>query len=357
MAKITADYTNCLTVQERLLAKMYGRTAGVLLYKIHYWIEKKAGEEVGGTRWVFNTAEGWAEQVYVSARQIQNIVSKLLKDGIIKIAKLHKNKWNRTNFYTINYDLLFKRISEFCNSNKPTKTAEETETLVGEPVEQAQSLNLSTISELQTFVADSVEAKAPANNQSNTTVQDMVRVWNECLGEKAKARPNLQLSPLLVSAFKTKFGSSLVEWGNYCEQLKSSSYIMGKTFNLSISWALSFSTVDRIRNCELGVMRTAEINKPAVDSDVDVEKSKLEKEINALDATPLVKAVISQVLKEVGTAECKAYFLPSTFEETKGKVIITAANDWAKRHISDNYNWLIDKIKKTCSIEIGFGLM
>lgn len=342
VAKLTNDYSKRSAVTQPLLVKMYGRTAGMLLHKIHYWSEKKEGTEINGERWVFNTAEEWADQVYVSPRQIKRTVSTLLEAGVIKIAKLHKNKWNRTNFYTIDYELLLKRISEFCNSNRPTKetpVAEQSKT--PHMAEQAQSLD--TAKELQTFVTESAEVKAPAN----TTVQDMVRVWNECLGEKAQAKLNLEVSPLLVSAFKNKFGSSLGEWRNYCEQLKSSSYIMGKAFNLSINWALKFSTIDRIRGGWLGVVRTSQSNE--TEHSVNDEKAKLENELNGT-----VKAVKLHILEKVENNEFRSYFTPSTFEEMNGKVIITAANAFAQRQLNDKYGYLVDSVKTTCCVDLVF---
>lgn len=339
--KLTADYSKCSTaadIKEKHLLVAYGRTAGVFLRQLNYWTRKKAGTEVAGERWIFKTAEEWAEELHMSARQVQNIISKLSKDGVIKIAKLHKNKWNRTNFYTIDYELLLKRIQEACNSNRPSKQAEQT--LVSDAVEQVHSIN----NELEKFVSEPEEVKAPANN---TTVQDMVRVWNECLGEKAQARLNFELSPLLVSAFKTKFGSSLGEWRNYCEQLKSSSYIMGEAFNLSINWALKFSTIDRIRGGWLGVVRTSQSNE--TEHSVNDEKAKLENELNGT-----VKAVKLHILEKVENSEFRSYFTPSTFEEMNGKVIITAANAFAQRQLNDNYGYLVDSVKATCGVDLVF---
>ncbi|MEI6628583.1 MAG: hypothetical protein WCN27_04190, partial [Alphaproteobacteria bacterium] len=118
-------------LSQPVLIKQFGRTDAQLLSQLHYWLTKKGtlGCNNNGVRWVYNSADAWAEQLGISPRQVQRIVKKLTDLGVLLVEKLSVNKYNRTNHYTIDYDSLqtiledraskepsYKPITTFCRN-------------------------------------------------------------------------------------------------------------------------------------------------------------------------------------------------------------------------------------------------
>lgn len=102
-----------------VLAQLIGLHEAVLLNQINYWIEiyKKQEENcpetsrhfIDGCWWVYNTYEDWHEQLpYISAKTIQRSLENLEKKGLIVSAKHNKANYDRTKWYTIDYDALDK---------------------------------------------------------------------------------------------------------------------------------------------------------------------------------------------------------------------------------------------------------
>jgi hypothetical protein len=92
--------------------------------------------------------------------------------------------------------------------------------------------------------------------ERRSTAQDMVDIWNNEVSinkESNKTKLNRAISKYLVASFKYKFNEDLDTWRQYCRLIASSSYLMGKGFNLSLTWVLKFTTIDRILAGELGV--------------------------------------------------------------------------------------------------------
>lgn len=89
------------------LANKIGLNESIVLQQIHYWLAY-AKKEYDGKKWIYKTFEHWHEQDFHfwSERTIQRIFKKLIDIGLLLSKKLAINKYNRVNFYTIDYEKL-----------------------------------------------------------------------------------------------------------------------------------------------------------------------------------------------------------------------------------------------------------
>jgi hypothetical protein len=105
------------------LATVIGLNEALVLQQIHYWIEKSK-IIVNNKKWVYNTFEEWHKQFpFWSLRTLKNVFKSLQNQELIVAEKLSKDKFNKTNYYTINYDLLTKIDEEI--AAKKRKEIEE----------------------------------------------------------------------------------------------------------------------------------------------------------------------------------------------------------------------------------------
>jgi hypothetical protein len=88
------------------LACAIGLQEAIVLQQMHYWLSHSKFVH-DDRHWVYNTYEDWAKQFpFWKPETIRKIIAKLRGDGLIDIAKLSDNPWDKTNYYAINYAVL-----------------------------------------------------------------------------------------------------------------------------------------------------------------------------------------------------------------------------------------------------------
>lgn len=87
------------------LAKEIGVNEAIFLQQLHYWLTSSSAKEINGRLWVYNTQEEWQEQLSCfSFRTMQRIIKSCKDKGLIEFNTFNKLSYDRTKWYTINYD-------------------------------------------------------------------------------------------------------------------------------------------------------------------------------------------------------------------------------------------------------------
>ena len=94
------------------LATKIGLNEAMFLQQLHYWIDRSK-HEMEGHRWIYNTIEEWCSQFpFWSRRTIIRIISGLERQRLILTANYNRKGFDRTKWYTVNYELLAKLEAE-----------------------------------------------------------------------------------------------------------------------------------------------------------------------------------------------------------------------------------------------------
>lgn len=91
------------------LAKAIGLNEAIVLQQLHYWISNpKVGKEHDGMRWVYNSVREWQEDNFPfwSEATIKRALASLRENGIVFAENLNRAEYDRTLWYTINYEAL-----------------------------------------------------------------------------------------------------------------------------------------------------------------------------------------------------------------------------------------------------------
>lgn len=330
------------------LAKILGRGGAIFLQKLYYWMKSDSGITHKDKKWIFNTFEEWADQIGYSVRQTKRIISHLNDLGIIWIEKLSPKKSDRTNYYTVNRERLDELLREKLSEEKYSNFQDEKAQSKGKngtmyiskntdiDTENNKSMDPLKNSEdklSRDFLPKDQFPQGPQEGLSlkRTTAQDMLDCWNKLL-PKAKAQMNKDLAKKLVAALKYKFDLDLSKWEKYCLKIKSSDYLMGDSFTLSLYWGLKFSTIDRLERGEFGV------------KDIPVNSAQticeIENEINLLKEEEACKEVRRKLLKIYGP-EKYCSWIKKLFFHVKGEsVYFRAPSKFVEDYIKRNFQEL-----------------
>lgn len=94
-----------------------------MLQQMHYWLLKSANEFTG-VKWFYKTLEEWqTEFPFWSAMTIRRTLGSLEKQKIIKIGNFNKKKFDKTKWYTIDY----QRVNRRCVQNEQTMCSDCTD--------------------------------------------------------------------------------------------------------------------------------------------------------------------------------------------------------------------------------------
>jgi hypothetical protein len=380
-------------LSQPVLIEHFGRTGAQLLSQLHYWLSKKQdlGSMHNGVRWIYNSAKSWAAQICISERQIERVLSRLQTIGVIQTKQLSRNKFDRTNHFTINYAVLEEYIGsdpmeaagnpiptkcrprnrkndamyiqklsnkEFNKSDKFSKNLEvvgqganqesKIKKPISEQVKQVKDLNLKNEKRLDAFQETPTTCLAIEKNKADetnlllpktATAQDMLKVWNDKFAGKAESKLNKELAPLLVSAFKNKFEYNLKNWQHYCDQLKSSEYLMGEAFKLTLGWALKFGTIDRIGAGELGVKVSSRDISTGQGSVID--ETQIFQIIEVLEESDQAKELRHKIAKAIGCAAYYSWFHQAKFCEEVGNIRMIAPNSFVEQYWETNFDWIV----------------
>lgn len=93
------------------LAKELGLNEAIILQQLHYWLQK-SDHIHEGKKWIYNSYPSWVEQFpFWSEITIKRTITSLETKGFIISDNFNKLGFDRTKWYTINYDLLMIRPS------------------------------------------------------------------------------------------------------------------------------------------------------------------------------------------------------------------------------------------------------
>lgn len=95
------------------LAREIGLNEAIMLQQMHYWL-LKSSNEFEGVKWFYKTLEDWqTEFPFWSAMTIRRTLTNLEKQKVIRIGNFNKKKFDKTKWYTIDYQCVNRRCVQY----------------------------------------------------------------------------------------------------------------------------------------------------------------------------------------------------------------------------------------------------
>lgn len=105
------------------LAKEVGLNESIMLQQMHYWLLKST-HEFNQEYWFYKTLEEWQlEFPFWSTMTIRRILGNLEKNKLVKVGNFNKKKFDKTKWYTIDY----QRVNRRCVQNEQTMCSNRTD--------------------------------------------------------------------------------------------------------------------------------------------------------------------------------------------------------------------------------------
>jgi hypothetical protein len=381
MATRNFPLTNTGYVQIALTShvKVFGQSKARLINKIEYWAGKGMGVMHEGRRFVSNSARAWGEQICLSERQTSRIVQDLIKDGVLIVKTLAKNKSNRTNYYAINYERLCKLdgsrkgIDSSANSlenvsdietqcldgytrntykekeegsldvpprSLPVLIENKEEGEIKEFIPEVKPTTQNRVEPVKTAACSTglaINRSKSYPTRSNKTIpmQMMDIVKEECTDLVLTMKENRER--YLWAAYNHKFDKNLEKFRDYCKKLPSIAYKIGESIIASLEDAVNFKKIDAV----MGISESMKAN--AVPSEQQFEKKALDHIVNVQESERC-KEDRNLIRKILGNCAYVSWFTQVQFEEIDGFLHMNANNKFIEHEINVRFGHLLNKI-------------
>lgn len=346
-------------ITKKEAVRVFGDKTARILSAIDSFLRKENfGKNVKGTKWVFSTFEYLSEYLCISLRHIKRLMAELRKKGIIKIQKLADYRSNRTNYYTIDYHCLHSFMAPQDPLQTPSSPCEDVieDTSLDQKMApwtchkgtilSTVNTNTDKLNKSKKMIQKNVKKEVDEKNHPKSPLKkniatDMLTVWNDTVS-KAKTVMSKNLACYLVSAYNTKFSKDASVWKKYCEKIASSAYLMGESFHLTLSWALKFSTIDRLERGELGVKGPVfDTSLPSEDTLLDKAKKHLLDLEKDGHEDPRCVGMRQKLLRHYGAGNYLSWIAPLSFFIDEGQVRFHAKSAFHKETIVQKFSQVL----------------
>lgn len=152
---------NPLQVLPSLAVALKNINEAIILQQVQYWVNRSENE-YAGRKWVYNTIDQWKEQFpWLSERAIRTRFNSLIEKGVIITSNFNRAKFDRTKWYTIDYDKLNSLIENQNNvENLDMTHSEESSESKRKKVPDATGSKLQIQAE-ESYALDSEESSGP----------------------------------------------------------------------------------------------------------------------------------------------------------------------------------------------------
>lgn len=176
------------------LVELIGVNEAIFLQQLHYWLDR-SNNYINGRRWCYRTNEEWAQELrFLSVSTIKRIKKRLKDKGIIITGCFNKASFDRTTWYTIDYDALENMVSSKSSTATDEIVQEKTDATVqrrtnamahGEPT-NTNRLHNRILQENTHNISGKPDKSSPRDPNKDIR-HEIIGYWNTKYNRKFKA--------------------------------------------------------------------------------------------------------------------------------------------------------------------------
>ena len=218
-----------LQVLPSLAVELGNVNEAIILQQIQYWLKNpKSGRvDKSGRKYIRDTYEEWHTQIpWLSVRSIKERFKSLKNKGIVITSNLNKSRFDRTQWYSIDYDKLneFMQKDGEVSSSSESEAGSPSESEAGSPSESEESLPTIPKTSTKSSTKTSTKKYSSSAKQSEPPIpyQDIITYLNQKTGAhyKQSSKANRKLikarwnEGYKLDDFKKVIDNKAFDWQN-----------------------------------------------------------------------------------------------------------------------------------------------
>lgn len=170
-------------VVDRELAKVFGLNEAIVLQQLNYWLNGKSAKLINGRKWIYNSYKQWQEDNFPfwSLATVRRAIENCEKKGLIITDNFNKAGFDKTKWYSIDYEMVDKGMSKRVAQNEQTDCSKR-----ANGVAQNEQTNTRDYSEITTEITTDNNSRAEPDGVADKT-KTIVDYLNEKTDSHYKA--------------------------------------------------------------------------------------------------------------------------------------------------------------------------
>ena len=170
-------------VVDRELAKAFGLNEAIVLQQLNYWLNGKSAKLINGRKWIYNSYKQWQKDNFPfwSLATVRRAIENCEKKGLIITGNFNKAGFDKTKWYSIDYDAVDRGMSKRVAQNEQTDCSKR-----ANGVAQNEQTNTRDYSEITTEITTDNNSRAEPDSVADKT-KTIVDYLNEKTDSHYKA--------------------------------------------------------------------------------------------------------------------------------------------------------------------------
>lgn len=170
-------------VVDRELAKAFGLNEAIVLQQLNYWLNGKSAKLINGRKWIYNSYKQWQKDNFPfwSLATVRRAIENCEKKGLIITGNFNKAGFDKTKWYSIDYDAVDRGMSKRVAQNEQTDCSKR-----ANGVAQNEQTNTRDYSEITTEITTDNNSLAEPDSVADKT-KTIVDYLNEKTDSHYKA--------------------------------------------------------------------------------------------------------------------------------------------------------------------------
>lgn len=170
-------------VVDRELAKAFGLNEAIVLQQLNYWLNGKSAKLINGRKWIYNSYKQWQKDNFPfwSLATVRRAIENCEKKGLIITGNFNKAGFDKTKWYSIDYDAVDRGMSKRVAQNEQTDCSKR-----ANGVAQNEQTNTRDYSEITTEITTDNNSRAEPDSVA-ISVKTIVDYLNEKTDSHYKA--------------------------------------------------------------------------------------------------------------------------------------------------------------------------
>lgn len=153
-------------VVDRELTKAFGLNEAIVLQQLNYWLNGKSAKLINGRKWIYNSYKQWQEDNFPfwSLATVRRAIENCEKKGLIITDNFNKAGFDKTKWYSIDYEMVDKGMSKRVAQNEQTDCSKR-----ANGVAQNEQTNTRDYSEITTEITTDNNSRAEPDGVADKT--------------------------------------------------------------------------------------------------------------------------------------------------------------------------------------------
>lgn len=338
------------------LACKIGLNEAIVLQQIHYWLDTRLNKNFyEGRLWVHNSLKSWLQQFpFFSSKTLQRTLANLENKQLLFVGNFHKNSWDRTKWYSINYDTLESLETpenphySSCGQNDHmhmVKVTTSTETECLNPYSQSGHMDRAKVT--SSYIEQENTSKTTKDSEiqnyeallQEELIAKAFSLWQEKIGCRTKLTP--QRSERLRHLVLQELAGDLTRWAELLTGIARTPFLMGinsQKWRITLEWILKLENYVKVRDGHYEPLEpTFRVNVSDSSEDTVDYQAKINTIFQALKDSK-VQHFVKNLQQTLGNTKFVSWFEDVVFSNCDNQIHLECSSNFKAEYLLNNFS-------------------